>query len=120
MRAFEVYINRKKVCLAGIGDDGVLTSIVDWVTKQGEGDLLVTVGGLVSPVHEHVTWVKQDLCMGDEVTVKIVETDSSDVPATRTTEDPSEDLEYQKSYVRAIAKKLGWKIQAKVYKSRHR
>jgi hypothetical protein len=54
------------------------------------------------------------------VTVKIVESDSSDVPATRTTEDPAEDLEYQKRYVRAMAGKLGWKIQAKVKKSRHR
>jgi hypothetical protein len=27
MRAFEVYLNGKKLCVAGIGEDGVLTTI---------------------------------------------------------------------------------------------
>jgi hypothetical protein len=113
MRAFEVYSNNKKICLAGIGDDGVLTAIVHWVTKKGSGDLFLTVGGLVSPVSEHVSWVKQDLQVGDVITVKIVEASSTDTPRKRTRSNPAEDLKYQKSYVRAMARKLGWKIQTK-------
>jgi hypothetical protein len=50
------------------------------------------VGGLVSPVSEHVNWVRQDLAVGDTVTVKIVETGSTDVPQTRKRSNPAEDL----------------------------
>jgi hypothetical protein len=117
MRAFEVYSNNRKLCLAGIGEDGVLTAIVNWVAKKGRGDLFLTVGGLVSPVGEHVNWVRQDLAVGDVITVKIVEASSSDVPRSRKRSNPAEDLRYQKSYVRAVAKKLGWKIQAKAKRS---
>lgn len=35
MRAFEVWLNGKKLCLAGIGDDGVLSVIANWVVGKG-------------------------------------------------------------------------------------
>jgi hypothetical protein len=70
MRRFEVYLNGKKLCLAGIRDDGVLTAIVDWVTKKGRGNLHLSVAGLVSPVSEHVTWVRQNLRICDEIVSK--------------------------------------------------
>jgi hypothetical protein len=35
MRAFEVYLNRKRLCVAGIGDDGVLDTMVDHVVGKG-------------------------------------------------------------------------------------
>jgi len=66
MRAFDVSLNGKKLCRAGIGDDGVLTTIVNWVTRKNTGDLFLEVGGLVSTVDEHVSWVKQNpLQVGD-------------------------------------------------------
>jgi len=114
MRAFKVYINGKRVCLAGIGDHGVLTSVVDWVPGRGEGKL--AVGGLISDLNEHVEWVEQRLEIGDEVTIKIVEAESSDVPKERKPRDPAKELEAQKNYVRVMAKKLGWKIEAKTKK----
>jgi hypothetical protein len=84
MRAFEVFVNGEKLCVAGIGDDGVLTSIVTWVARHGEGDLTVSVGGLYSQTEEHVNWISQrPLSVGDEVHVKIVETDSVDTPARK-------------------------------------
>ena len=49
MRAFRIYLNGKKLCLAGIGDDGVLSAIVNWVATDREGDLFLHVGGLLSP-----------------------------------------------------------------------
>ncbi len=113
MRAFEVYSNDRKLCVAGIGDDGVLTAIVNWVAEKGNGDLFLTVAGLVSPVSEHVNWVRQDLAVGDTITVKIVEASSTDVPRSRKRSNPAGDLKQQKSYVRAMAKKPGWKIQTK-------
>src|SRR5258708_29762698 len=84
MRAFEVSVNGKKLCLAGIGDDGVLTTIVNCVTRRGAGNLFLEVGGLFSPTGEHVSWINQKpLLVGDEVQVKVVETSSADAPIER-------------------------------------
>jgi hypothetical protein len=81
MRAFEVRVNGKKLCLAGIGDDGVLTATVNWVTRDGKGDMFLQVGGFVSPAGEHVKWVNQrPLRVGDEIRVKIVRANSAETP----------------------------------------
>ncbi len=124
MRAFRVYLNSKKLCLAGIGDDGVLSAITSWVAggHYKAADLFLEVGGLISPTREHVNWIKQKpLHLGDEIRVKIVETDSVDGPIERYRADSATDLKNQKAYVRAAAKQLGWTIQThgKKSKSRH-
>jgi len=112
MRAFEVSLNGKKLCLAGIGNDGVLSAIVNWVTGDQVSDLSLEVGGLVSPIQEHVAWVRRKpLRVGDVIGVKIVETRSTDRPVKKHRIDPAEELRSQKHYVRMMAKKLGWKIQ---------
>jgi hypothetical protein len=114
MRAFKVYLNRKKLCLAGIGDDGVLTAITNWVSggPHKTSDLFLEVGGLVSPSREHLNWIKQKpLRVGDEIRVKIVEKDSVDKPIDRQRADSARDLENQKAYVRAAAKQLGWTVR---------
>ena|ERR1035438_7757026 len=84
MRAFEVSVNGEKLCVAGIGDDGVLTSIVSWVARHGDGDLMLSVGGLYSQTEEHVNWIShRPLSVGDEIHVTIIETDSVDTPARK-------------------------------------
>jgi len=111
MRAFEIYLNVKKLCLAGISDDGVLTAIVNWVTGRGRGDLFLEVGGLVSPVDGHVAWIKQKrIRVGDQVQIKVVQTSSVDKPIKRHRIDRAEQLRSEKRYVRMLAKKLGWKF----------
>jgi hypothetical protein len=118
MRAFEVSLNGKKLCLAGIGDDGVLTTIVNWVTRRGEGDLFLEVGGLISLTEEHVSWIKQKpLSVGDKIQVKIVEASSADKPTKKYRMDPAEQLRSQKRYVRMMAKQLGWEIQVRPKRS---
>jgi hypothetical protein len=92
-----LWANDRKVCLAGIGDDGVLTAIVNWVARKGSGDLYLTVGGLVSPVSEYVTWVRQDLAVGDIITIKVVEASSTDVPRSRKHSNRAEDSKDQMS-----------------------
>jgi hypothetical protein len=113
MFAFEVLANGKKLCLAGIGDDGVLTAIVSLTSKKGSDDLRLNVGGLISPVHEDVRWTDEHLTVGDEITVKIVEASATDSPSKRERSNPADNVKYQKAYVRAMAKKLGWKIQSR-------
>ena len=81
MRAFEISLNGQKLCVAGIGDDGVLSAIVNWVAKGGEGDMFLEVCGLVGPVNQDVRWVRQKpLQLQDEIRVRIVEVDRVDEP----------------------------------------
>jgi hypothetical protein len=119
MRAFEVFTNGKRLCLAGIGDDGVLTAIVSFAATKARGidDLRLNVDGLISPVHENVTWTNEHLNVGDEVTVRIVEVSAPDSPSERRRFNPADDLKNKKAYVRAMAKKFGWKVQPKPKRS---
>jgi hypothetical protein len=121
MRAFQVYLNGKKLCTAGVGDDGVLSAILTWVRGarntpsqrsklvQGE-DLFIQVGGLISPVEEHVIWLQRSLRVGDDVRIAVVERAAVDRPKSRKRTDPAQELRAQKKYVRQMAKRFGWQI----------
>jgi len=113
MRAFKVYLNRKRLCVAGIGDDGVLNTMVDYVAGHGRNEVYLRVGGLIVPTMDHVLWRNQKLKPGDEVRVKIIESDSIDRPKEQHRRDSKEELRAQKRYVREMARKFGWKITAK-------
>lgn len=118
MRAFEVYVNETRLCVAGIGGDGVLTATVDHVAGNGRDEMHLLVGGLISATQEHVDWRRRRLKTGDEIRVKIVEAASVDRPKQRHRRDPKEDLAAQKRYVREMARKLGWEVRAKTAKRR--
>ncbi|HTW59383.1 MAG TPA: hypothetical protein VMD99_14725 [Terriglobales bacterium] len=118
MRAFTVHLNSKKLCVAGVGDDGVLTAIVNYVARQGASDMFLQVGGLHSSTGEHVRWIEQrPLRAGDEIRVRIVDVASVDAPKKKRRTNPAETLKAQKRYVREMAKKLGWKIQTRESKA---
>ncbi len=110
MRAFNVSLNGKKLCLAGVGERGVLSAIVNWVAGDRGADMFMEVGGLAN--EEHVGWVNQKrLQVGDEIRVKIVNAGSADEPVRKRRIHPAETLKAKKRYVRMMAKELGWKIQ---------
>ena len=110
MRAFEVYINGERLCVAGVNAASVLTLIIDYVGRDKQRSHL-RVGGLLIPDEEHVTWHDSNLAVGDDVRIKIVETETVDAPTKRHPRDPKKEVRAQKRYVRTMAKKLGWKIQ---------
>jgi len=111
MRAFKISLNGKNLCLAGVGERGVLTAIVDWVAQDRGEELSLQVGGLAN--EEHLKWTGQKLLhVGDEIRVKIVEAASVDKPVKKRPIDLKETLRAKKRYVRMIAKELGWKIQS--------
>ena len=99
MKCFEVTINGKKVCTAGVGDDGVLTSIITFVKRNDSSEetadtqansdsasIDLRVGGLANRgpgVTEQVEWLHQNLVVGDEITIKIVEASECDEPNTK-------------------------------------
>ena len=49
MRAFKVELNGKRLCVAGIGGDGVLSTMVDYIGNGRRKRLHLRVGGLFSP-----------------------------------------------------------------------
>jgi hypothetical protein len=110
MRAFKVSLNGKKLCLAGVGERGVLSAIVNRVEGDRGEDLFMEVGGLSS--EGHVKWIRyKHLRVGDEIRVKIAEASSVDRPIQKQPVDPAETLRAQKRYVRMMAKQFGWKIR---------
>jgi hypothetical protein len=111
MRAFEIYINGGRVCVAGVNDSSVLNAIVDYVGRDKEECFHLHVGGLLIPEEEHVTWQDKDLAVGDDVRIKVVEVEKIDKPTKRFPKNPKRDIQAQKRYVKKMAKKFGWKIQ---------
>jgi hypothetical protein len=111
MRVFQVYINGKRRCLAGIGNDGVLSAIATLVVSPGRREMMLSVSGLINPANEHVRWLDRKLRVGDEIKIKFSEGVLADKPKSRHPKDPAKDLEKQKEYVRSMAKKFEWKIK---------
>jgi hypothetical protein len=122
MIAFEVSLNGKKICAAGVGDRGVLSAFLSWVRREGQNTetgelgeieevLTLSIGGLISSKKEHVRWIENELTVGDEVCIRVTELESVDAPRDRRTEDPVEDAKRQQNYVEEMAKRFGWTIQ---------
>ena len=122
MIAFEVFLNGNKVCRAGVGDLGVLTTVLSWVRREGrntetrepgkiEEELTLNVSGLLSSKNEHVRWSESKVTIGVEVRVRVVSAESVDPPDDRSTEDPAADIGLQERYVEQMAKRFGWTIQ---------
>jgi hypothetical protein len=118
MIAFEVHLNEKKICTAGVGDFGVLTTSLAWrgskpYRRRGRSVaeyLRLDVGGLAAS-GEHLRWLDRKLRRGDVISIKVVEVDSADQARERQGPDPAADLRRQKQYVHRMAKQLGWKVQ---------
>lgn len=118
MITFEVSLNGSRICTAGVGDLGVLTTTVSWVRRESsdtnpgdiEEELTLEVGGLIASTKEHVRWTGGSVAAGDEVIIRIVDQESADFPTERRRTDPKKDVEAQERYVEQMAKRLGWTI----------
>lgn len=105
MRAFEVQLNGKRLCLAGVGERGVLTAIIEHIAGLNGSNLNLNVGGLFSSTWKHVRWRNRRLKVGDEILIKIVESESVDKPRDSYRLDREADEKKQKAYVRAMAER---------------
>ena len=108
--AYEVLLNGRRMCVAGIAGSCVLNAMVDFVNGTDHDELLLTIGGLVSVTGEQLIWVSTNLKVGDEIRVKLLDAGSVDEPTKRYFTSSQQDVESQKAYVRAIAQKLGWTV----------
>jgi hypothetical protein len=79
MVGYEITVNGQRLCIAGVGENGVLTAAVSWVGKQGEaGHFHMHTGGIDSNTDENVRWYVPELKIGDEVSIRIYEIDGPD------------------------------------------
>jgi|SRR5436190_7029967 len=115
MLAFEVYINGKKRCTAGIRGPGVLTASLCWVLRELKSrrgkrkELKLGVGGLVSHSDEDLEWLSRDLQPGDEVTIRIIEAAKVDKPKkTRRQRVSATQIQRRKqTLIKRLAKEFG-------------
>ena len=100
MIAFDVWLNRKKLVRAGVGSEGVLTTVTSWVRRRApesngtrsrwDRDLSFKVVGYRSAkgqIAEHLYWEDVRLKPGDVLTIKVVNTPTADQPRRRIPED---------------------------------
>jgi hypothetical protein len=91
MIGFEVSVNGQRLCVSGVGDEGVLTALVTWVSRASAGEdqrpeeLFLQVGGLSGDTH--LSWPSPPLQVGDCVQVRVLETSRPDEPTDRTSAD---------------------------------
>jgi hypothetical protein len=90
MTVLDVYVNGRKRCRAGVGSDGVLTAIVNWVKLTGPAartarrlkrpleEARLHVGGLRGRTHR--AWVDQNLALGDSVAIVLEKAAAFDAP----------------------------------------
>lgn len=91
MIAFDIYVNEKHRCTASVGDRGVLSAILSWVKRSGrlEGEpeeLNFDVGGIANSTEQSfdsVKWINEELSIGDEIHIRIVEAEIADKPFSR-------------------------------------
>ena len=103
MICFEIFHNNRRLCLAGVGEHGVLSQFLSWDSlspadrapyQQGQGPhLALLVNGRTSAQGESLQWLDDDvpLAVGDEVRVRIIESDRSDPPKRKTVREQRDD-----------------------------
>jgi len=90
MTVFDVYLNDRQCCRAGVGADGVLSAIVNWVKLTGPAatyarrlrkpleESRLHVGGLSKGTHH--SWLERNLRHGDRVAIVVGRARTADRP----------------------------------------
>jgi predicted RNA-binding protein with RPS1 domain len=103
---FEVRINDGPPTITGQSDISVLSACLTFVSARSE--LEFRAGGLVSNGphdNEHIDWLQQDLKVGDEVSIRIVDSDSVSVPLGRQRQDPAASERKERAYYERLKRK---------------
>ena len=75
------------------------------------------LGGLVTPVNEHVSWIRQKrLRVGDKIQIRVIEAISVDKPKRKKQPNQAYLQRARKLYVRKMAKEFGWEIKSNAKK----
>jgi hypothetical protein len=116
LTVFDVYLNNRRLCRAGVGGDGVLDAIVSWVKLTGEAastarrlkrpteEARLHVGGLRE--NTHLAWSDRDLRSGDRVTIVLGRAQSHDPPAREKRSDPKRNERLERNYYLRLKRKF--------------
>ena len=83
MEAFEVLVNGVRVCTVGVPHNGVASVIVSHFSPGSDDRYMLRAGGLDVTTREYIHWDFPPLSFGDEITIRLVDTESVDDPAHR-------------------------------------
>jgi hypothetical protein len=81
-RAFRLAVNGQPICVAGVGEVGVLSAHL--ITLRGTldfGHILLYLGAL-DDARGHMGWTVPAIAMGDTITIDNIESDAVDPPST--------------------------------------
>jgi hypothetical protein len=125
--ALEIFVNGKKVSVAGAEDLTVLNAIVNAVGKlgsktsgvkaHGKGyDLWLTAGGLTGRTDgtpdEHLRWVRhKKLKIGDRVEIRVRKTSTAESPVESTPTESKEQERFQYKWAKSQYMKLRKKYE---------
>lgn len=113
MITFVVSRNGRKLCTAGVPGDGFLSAHISSNPRDHDGEPLeLSVSGLEGTTQTRFSdWCKEALAVGDEIVIRITESEPPDAPIEVRT-DPAEEilLESKKRSARGLCEQLGWKI----------
>jgi hypothetical protein len=111
MTVFDVFLNGRKLCRAGVGADGVLNAIISWAKligpaartarqlKSPSEETKLHVGGLRGDTHRQ--WAARSLKVGDRVAVAVSRARGFDPPIREQSRDPRlEERAERRSYAR--------------------
>ena len=103
MICFEVSINDEWFVVAGRDDLNVLTSILSWVgNEEPDKKLTLDIGGLAVNAagdKADLDWSgRRQIEVGDEITVRVVESDNADEPLSEIVQTQAELEDLQQSY----------------------
>lgn len=123
MIAFEIAIDGRKTCTAGVSPSGVTSVIASWVGRPSreptsgeaisggfEEELTLDVGGLTHDpdgASVHVSWLRQPLRPGQQITVAVIDTESADAPRTRQREDSAWAAQRKREYYERLKREYG-------------
>ena len=122
MIAFEVSIDGRKACTAGV-PAGVTSVVATWVRRplrdsdsdqpaggRFEEELTLEVGGLTHDpdgASVHLRWLRQPLAVGQLVTLAVVETEATEPPTRREREDPTWVAQRKREYYERLKREYG-------------
>ena len=79
MKAFEVFVDGRRLCTVGTGDAGMATANLHCFGASCDpGGAFLAVGGLDSSTGQSYEWPEVTLAIGSEVVIRLVETDAVD------------------------------------------
>jgi hypothetical protein len=123
MIAFEISIDGRNACTAGVSPAGVTSVIATWVRRPArdpasgdviqdrfEEELTLDVGGLTHDPDGalvHLRWLRQALRPGQRVTLTVVDTEAADPPQSREREDPTRAAERKREYYERLKREYG-------------